>query len=62
MYDNSVNDLDMFVALKFTINGIGSIGQNNSNTIGVKYRGLHPSYIGRLDLNSSSSSEPGQVC
>ena len=52
----------MFVALKFTINGIGSIGQNNSNTIGVKYRGLHTSYIGRLDLNSSSSSEPGQVC
>lgn len=57
--DSSVNDQDLFTALKYTVKGIGAMGETSSNSINDKYRGLHLSYIGRLDLNSSSSSDPG---
>lgn len=57
-YDNSTNDQDLFIALKYTIKGLGAIGENSSNTVNIKYRGIDPSYVGRLDLNYSSNSDP----
>ena len=58
-YDSSVNDQDLFTALKYTIKGLGAIGENSSNTVNIKYRGVHVSHLGRIDLNSSSNSDPG---
>lgn len=58
-YDNSVNDMDFFTALKYSSKGPASLGENGSNSINIKYRGIHTSYVSRLDLNTSGSSDPG---
>ncbi len=50
-YDDNVNDMDMFSKLKFTIKGPNSLGNKSENTISVPYRGIHPSFIGRVDIN-----------
>lgn len=36
-----------------------SLGNNNDNSISTKYRGLDPSYLGRLDINVCGTSDPG---
>lgn len=56
-YDNSVNDMDFFTRLKFTMKGPNAIG--NSSAVKIEYRGVHPSYIGREDVTSCGSSDPG---
>ena len=38
---------------------MNSLGNRSDRNISIKYRSCHPSYIGRLDLNSCSSSSPG---
>lgn len=58
-YDNSVNDMDLFTALKYSSKGPSSIGEKGGNSINIKYRGIHTSYVSRLDLNTSGSSDPG---
>lgn len=57
-YKNCVNDIDSITALKFTYKGVSGIGEK-SNAIPNDYKQIHPSYIGRLDLDSSSASDPG---
>lgn len=57
-YVNCVNCLDLFSsALKIT--QAGPQGVASSDNIQMRYRGLHPSYIGRLDLHSASAGDPG---
>ena len=34
-----------------------SLGNNNENSISTKFRGLDPSYIGRLDINVCGTSD-----
>jgi len=58
-YDNTVNDMDFFTALKYSTKGPGSLGEHSSNAVNIKYRGVHPSHVGRLDINTSGSSDPG---
>lgn len=58
-YNNSVNDLDAIAALKFTYKGISGVGDGNTASIPVNYRQVHPSHLGRLDLDSSTANDPG---
>ena len=50
-YDARVNDMDFFGKTKVTTKGPNSLGNNNANNIAIKYRGIDPSFIGRLDIN-----------
>lgn len=54
----NVNDLDVFYPLKFTYKGVSGLGENASS-IPRQYKQVHPSHIGRLDMNSVSASDPG---
>ena len=59
-YNNSTNDMDLFnCALKFSNRGPSSIGEGSNKKISVMYRGIYPSHLGRLSLNSCSASDPG---
>lgn len=60
-YDDSVNDLDIFTSLKYTMKGPNAIGEHNSKSIQKKYRGIYPNHIGKLDINTASSSDPGMT-
>ena len=57
-YKNCVNDMDSIVALKYTFKGISGIGEK-PNAISDAYRSVHPSHIGKIDVDSSSNSDPG---
>lgn len=54
-YRNLVNDLDSMAALKFTYKGISGMGDN----IKPVYRYIHPSQLGRIDIDTSPKSDPG---
>lgn len=41
------------------MNNAHSLGNKNSNNIGVKYRDIHPSFIGNIDLLTCGNSDPG---
>lgn len=56
-YRNSVNDLDSISALKFTYKGVSGLGDGSS--VPSTYRKVDKSYLGRLDLDASSHSDPG---
>ena len=58
-FDDRVNDMDFFLKLKLTSKGPNSLGNKNDNNISAKYRSIHPSYIGRIDLNVCGTSDPG---
>lgn len=57
-YKSCVNDLDSIIALKYTYKGVSGIGEK-SNAISSAYRSIHPSHLGRVDIDSSSNSDPG---
>ena len=58
-YNNSVNDMDAITALKFTYKGVSGVGDGNTASIPVNYRQVHPTHLGRLDLDSSTANDPG---
>ena len=58
-YDDQVNDMDFFSKLRFTLKGPNSLGGKNNNSMSASVRGLHPSMIGRIDLNVVGTSDPG---
>ena len=58
-FDDSVNDMNFFSKFKFTSKGPHSLGGKNSNNIGMKYRNLHPSYLGYIDCLVCGNSDPG---
>ena len=41
--------------------GPHSAGQKNGNSVGVKYRGIHPSMIGYIDMTVCGNSDPGTL-
>lgn len=57
-YRDCVNDLDAITALKYTYKGVSGIGEK-ANAISNAYRSIHPSHLGRVDIDSSSNSDPG---
>lgn len=54
-----VNSNDAFQALKFSYKGISGLGETKSAPIPRGYRQVHPSHLGRIDLDSSSVNDPG---
>lgn len=60
-YRDLVNDCDSFSALKFTYKGIGGIGEKSTKAIPDSFKAVNPSHIGRIDLNTSSASDPGMT-
>lgn len=59
-YVDLVNDNDATLALSYTYKGISGIGdQGSSAAVPIIYRSVHPSHLGRVDLDSSSASDPG---
>jgi hypothetical protein len=57
-YINSVNSFDIFsVALKGTQSGPQSPFKGNSSC--MELRNIHPSYMGKIDLVSTSAGDPG---
>ena len=57
--DDIVNDISFLQELAYSSKGPNSLGGNSSKMISAKYRYLHPSQLGILDLNVSSNSDPG---
>lgn len=72
-YKNNVNDLDSLSSLKFTYktispdddkknrykNGKKKKKSMSKNTMPYAYKTTHPSHIGRIDMDSSSKTDPG---
>ena len=61
-YKNLVSDADALYALKFTYKGISGIGEDNNNkgsSVPPAFRRVHPSHLGRVDLDSASATDPG---
>lgn len=58
-YRNMVSDMDSMQALKFTYKGVSGLGENSNQSIPDIYRSIHPSHIGRVDLDASSDGNPG---
>lgn len=60
-YDQSVNDMDFMTFFKYTRKGPNALGANNaSKTVTDTYRDINSSYVGKIDIISSSKSDPGQ--
>ena len=55
-YVSLTNNFDLFSALKLTQGGPQGLGENE---IVLKYRGQHPSYVGRVSLMAASAGDPG---
>lgn len=58
-YRNLVNDLDSLIAIKYTYKGISGIGEKNSRNVPNVIRYIHPSQLGRTDMDASPKSDPG---
>lgn len=56
-YDDNVNDMNFLSKFKFSMKGPHSIGSKNANNIGIRYRGLHPSFIGNIDCLVCGNSD-----
>jgi hypothetical protein len=57
--DDIVNDLNWLLDLAYSSKGTNALGQDNSKMISDKYRYIHPSMLGKLDMNVSSNSDVG---
>ena len=57
-YRDMVNDNDGMVAIKYTYKGVSGLGDNGTS-IQKNYRYVDPSHAGILDLDSSTTSDPG---
>lgn len=61
-YKNLVSDADALYALKFTYKGVSGIGEdanNKGSSVPPAFRRVHPSHLGRVDLDTSSATDPG---
>lgn len=58
-YRNMVSDMDGLLALKYSLKGISGIGEEDNNSIPNSIRFVHPSHVGRLDMDTSSDNNPG---
>ena len=59
-FDDSVNDLNFFKKFKYTTKGPQSLGNKNGNNVGARYRTIHPSFIGNIDVLVCGNSDPGR--
>lgn len=59
VFDDKVNDCDLITKLKFTKKGLQNLGHKNGKNVTKRYRALHPSHIGKLDISAYGNSDPG---
>lgn len=59
-YRDMVNDNDATTALKWTFKGVSGLGENGTSIQQI-YRFVDPSHAGILDLDSSTTSDPGMT-
>lgn len=57
--DDASNDMAFMNDFAFTCKGPQSLGEGNSKNIADKYRYLHPSMVGTVDLFTTSNSDCG---
>jgi hypothetical protein len=57
--DDLTNDFNFLVDLNYSVKGPNSLGETSSKLISNKYRYLHPSMLGIIDINQSSQSDVG---
>ena len=57
--DDSSSDMAFMYDFAFTCKGPQSLGEGNSKNIADKYRFLHPSMVGTVDLFTTSNSDCG---
>ena len=58
-YAGMVNSFDLITALRWTSRGPQSISDRSRTDISLRYRGHHPSYVGRIGLSAASAGDPG---
>lgn len=59
-YVDLVNDNDAENALSYTYKGVSGLGdQGSGSAVPLIYRSVDPSHLGKVDLDSSSASDPG---
>ena len=56
-YDENINDMNFFSKFKWTSKGPHSLGNKNDNNIGIKNRGLDPSFAGNVDMLVCGNSD-----
>ena len=55
----SILGKDLYPKLYLIDKVSNSLGMRSERNISIKYRSCHPSYLGKLDLNTCSASSPG---
>lgn len=60
-YRDDVNDNDAFNALKWSFKGLSGLGEQKNSTVPDSYKYVHPSQLGRLDVDTSSAGDPGMT-
>lgn len=58
-YAGMVNSFDLIAALRWTTRGPQSMADRGRADVGLRYRGHHPSYLGRIGLSAASAGDPG---
>jgi len=58
-YRNAVNDMDAFVALKYTFKGPSGIADKSAASVPDSLKLIDPSMIEVIDMDTSSNSDPG---
>lgn len=58
---NRVNDNFAFTVLKASYKGVSNIGEKSKKQVSDRYRNVHYSHAGVLDMTSSSASDPGMT-
>jgi len=59
-YADLGNDLDSHSASKYTFKGVSGMGESDLKNVPVVFKHVHKSHLYRLDLDSSSKSDPGR--
>lgn len=59
-YRDLGNDLDSHSASKYTFKGVSGMGESSVRTVPVVFKHVHKSHLYRVDLDSSSKSDPGR--
>lgn len=60
-FRDDVNDNDAFIPLKFSYKGLSGLGEQKNSTVPDAYKYVHPSHLGRVDVDTSSAGDPGMT-
>ncbi len=60
-FRNDVNDNDAFIPLKFSVKGVSGLGERKGSSVPDMYKYVHPSHLGRVDVDTSSAGDPGMT-